>query len=40
MIVANVRNLNPNSLHGIHVHELGDISEGSKSCGPHYNPEK
>ena len=27
-IVANVRNLNPNSLHGFHIHEFGDLTEG------------
>ncbi|KAM9301761.1 copper chaperone for superoxide dismutase [Gastrophryne carolinensis] len=25
-------------LHGLHIHEFGDISEGCKSCGGHYNP--
>lgn len=25
-------------LHGIHVHECGDISEGCESVGGHYNP--
>ncbi|KAG8437842.1 hypothetical protein GDO86_008516 [Hymenochirus boettgeri] len=25
-------------LHGIHVHEFGDISDGCESCGGHYNP--
>lgn len=38
MIVANIRNLNPNSLHGFHVHEYGDLSEGCKSAGSHFNP--
>ncbi|CAH2324790.1 copper chaperone for superoxide dismutase [Pelobates cultripes] len=26
-------------LHGIHIHEYGDISEGCASCGEHYNPD-
>ena len=38
MIVANVRNLNPNSLHGMHIHQFGDLSEGCQSAGPHFNP--
>lgn len=25
-------------LHGIHIHECGDLSNGSKSLGQHYNP--
>ncbi|KAM4617127.1 copper chaperone for superoxide dismutase [Discoglossus pictus] len=25
-------------LHGIHVHEFGDLSGGCSSCGEHYNP--
>ena len=37
-IIANVRGLKPNSLHGFHVHEFGDLSEGCKTAGPHYNP--
>ncbi|KAG8536189.1 hypothetical protein GDO81_026934, partial [Engystomops pustulosus] len=26
-------------LHGIHIHEYGDLSMGCESCGGHYNPE-
>ena len=37
-IVANVRGLNPNSLHGIHVHEFGDLTQGCTSAGAHFNP--
>lgn len=29
--------LNP-GLHGIHIHECGDISQGCESLGGHYNP--
>ena len=25
-------------LHGLHIHELGDISDGCESLGDHYNP--
>lgn len=25
-------------LHGLHIHECGDLSNGSKSIGAHYNP--
>ena len=25
-------------LHGFHIHERADFTEGCKSCGPHYNP--
>ena len=27
-------------LHGIHIHECGDLSKGSSSLGNHYNPRK
>ncbi|KAM3139275.1 hypothetical protein pb186bvf_008685 [Paramecium bursaria] len=37
-IVAVVRNLNPNSLHGIHIHKYGDLTNGCATAGPHYNP--
>lgn len=32
-----VQGLSPGQ-HGIHVHELGDISNGSASTGDHFNP--
>ena len=37
-IVANVWGLNPNSLHGFHIHEWGDLTKGCDSAGPHFNP--
>ena len=37
-IVANLTGLKPNSLHGFHVHEFGDLSEGCTTAGPHFNP--
>ena len=27
-----------NGLHGIHIHEYGDLREGCKTCCSHYNP--
>lgn len=35
-VVANIQNLNPNSLHGVIVHNQGDLSEGLASLGPKY----
>ena len=34
--------LTPNSQHGVHIHQFGDISDGDtgKSAGGHYNPDK
>lgn len=37
-IVANVFNLKPNSLHGFHIHEFGDMTDGCTSAGGHFNP--
>ena len=36
---VNVSGLDPNSTHGIHIHEKGDCSaQDAKSAGGHYNP--
>ncbi len=40
-IRVNVTGFNPNDenrLHGIHIHEYGDLSNGCSSAGGHYNP--
>ncbi len=29
----------PNETHAIHIHEFGDLSDGCKTLGLHYNPE-
>ena len=38
-ITGTVSGLNPNSYHGFHVHEKGDITD-CKATGPHFNPAK
>lgn len=39
-VIADVSGLEPNSTHGIHIHEFGDCSApNGKSAGGHYNPE-
>ncbi|XP_043587501.1 superoxide dismutase [Cu-Zn], chloroplastic-like [Bombus pyrosoma] len=37
-ITGKVYGLTP-GLHGIHVHEKGDLRDGCMSTGPHFNPE-
>ena len=36
-ITAEITALTP-GLHGFHIHEFGNLIEGCKSAGPHYNP--
>lgn len=37
-IIAHVKGLKANGLHGFHIHEYGDLTEGCKTAGAHYNP--
>ena len=37
-IVANLKGLSPNSLHGFHIHEFGDLTNGCTTAGGHFNP--
>jgi len=39
-ITLNLSGLKPNSLHGFHVHETGDLTEGCMSMCAHLNPYK
>merc|ERR1711935_1320436 len=36
-IVADIKGLTPGQ-HGFHIHQFGNLSEGCKTAGPHYNP--
>ena len=38
IISGTIKGLKPNSLHAIHIHEYGDMTEGCNSCCAHYNP--
>ena len=39
-IQIKLKGLIPNALHGFHVHEYGDISEGCQGTCAHFNPYK
>merc|ERR1712195_437832 len=36
-IVADIKGLTPGQ-HGFHIHQFGNLIEGCKTAGPHYNP--
>jgi Cu/Zn superoxide dismutase len=38
LIQGTITGLEP-GLHGFHIHEFGDMSQGCKSMGGHYNPD-
>ena len=38
LIKGTITGLKP-GLHGLHIHEFGDMSDGCKSMGAHYNPD-
>ena len=38
LIKGTITGLEP-GLHGFHIHEFGDMSDGCKSMGAHYNPD-
>jgi Cu-Zn family superoxide dismutase len=38
VIRVKVSGLAPNSVHGFHVHERGDLTQGCVSAGGHFNP--
>ncbi len=38
LIKGTITGLEP-GLHGLHIHEFGDMSDGCKSMGAHYNPD-
>ena len=38
LFFGTVYGLGENPLHGFHIHEFGDLSDGCTSCGGHYNP--
>jgi len=39
IVNATIKNLSAGK-HGFHVHEFGNLSEGCKTAGPHFNPFK
>ena len=38
MIDGRFTGLRPNHLHGFHIHQYGDLTNGCLTAGPHYNP--
>lgn len=40
MFVIDLKNFPKNSTHAMHIHELGNLTNGCHSTGGHYNPHK
>lgn len=40
VIRVRVSGLAPNSVHGFHIHQLGDLQQGCISAGGHFNPSR
>jgi len=38
-LVGELKGLPPNTDHGFHIHEFGDLSNGCTSAGEHFNPD-
>lgn len=38
-VIFNLYDLTPNKKRALHIHEYGDLTEGCKSLGSHWNPE-
>ena len=38
LFFGSVHGLGENPVHGFHIHENGDLTDGCTSCGGHYNP--
>jgi len=38
IVTFDLQNFKKFATHAIHIHEFGDLSDGCKSLGPHYNP--
>lgn len=39
LVQGEIKGLKPGK-HGFHVHQMGDLSNGCASTGPHFNPYK
>ena len=37
-IFFSLKGFDPFAVHAVHIHEYGDLTEGCKSMGGHYNP--
>ena len=39
LVKFKIQGLKPNNINACHIHQYGDILEGCKSLGPHWNPD-